>query len=209
MTVSDFKYLQAQTLYHLHGNPVDVLGYTHGQKVLPDIQKQSLLFQFAPTASSPADEKNLASSSLYRPFNLPQVDTILPLDPTFSAPCQNSPSSLCFFTYLKCSSLLFILVILHWTCSSTLMPYTSRGFSAKLISIQSFLSLYLSMVLFFPRHRALHLCLLNSMRFLFSFILLKTNYSGITLWRNTTKRSKLSESLNFLEFKVLWPFEVA
>lgn len=90
-----------------------------------------------------------------------------------------------------------------------LMSYTSRCFSAKLISIQSFLSLYLSMVLFFPRHRALHLCLLSCMRFLFFFILLKTNYSGITLWRNTTKRSKLSESLNFLKFKVLGPFEMA
>lgn len=132
-----------------------------------------------------------------------------PPGPTFSDPCQNSPSSLCFFTYLQSSSLLIILVFPHWAFSSMLMSYSSRCFSAKLISIQTFLSLFLSMVLFLPRHRALHLCLLNCMRFLFFFILLKTNYSGITLWRNTTKRSKISESLNFLKFKVLWPFEMA
>lgn len=168
-----FKYLQSQTLYHLHGNPVAVLGYPHRQKVFPYIHRQPLLFQFDPIASSPAAKRNLPSSSLYHPFNFAQVDTILLLDPTFSAPWQNSPSSLCFFPYLPCSSLLIILVILHWTCSSILVSYTPRGFSAKLISLQSFLSLYLSIVLFFPRHRALHLCLLNCMRFLFFFILLK------------------------------------
>lgn len=42
---TDFKYLQAQRLYHLHEQPVVVLGYPHSQKVFPDIQREPLLFQ--------------------------------------------------------------------------------------------------------------------------------------------------------------------
>lgn len=121
--------LQGRKLHILSGQPVPVLIHLHS-KVLPDFQMEPLVVQFVPTATCPIcgfrPGSNLFTPSL-QVFTY--IDDILP---RFSFSRLYSPRSFSFYTQARCSSSLFILVVLCWTpCFSffpTLLPCSGGGF---------------------------------------------------------------------------------
>ena len=48
-----FKYLQVWRLDSLPGQPVPVLTHLHSERGLPDVERESPVFQFVPVASGP------------------------------------------------------------------------------------------------------------------------------------------------------------
>lgn len=64
---TSFEYLQGEGFHSLPGQTVSLLINPHSTKV-PDLQRESSLFQFMPIASSPVTEHQWKEPSLYPPF---------------------------------------------------------------------------------------------------------------------------------------------